>query len=124
MMNINAFGYLITGILLNATAQFLLKKGTMAIGEIHLNASNWFSTGMQLALQWPIIAGIACYGISLIVWIIGLSRVDVTIAYPMLSLGYVVTAIAAWYFLGEVMSMQRILAIGVIIAGVALLMKS
>lgn len=123
-MNLNAFAYLITGILLNATAQFLLKMGTKAIGEIHLNANNWLSTGIQLATQWPILGGIACYGISLIVWIIGLSRVDVTIAYPMLSLGYVVTAVAAWCFLGEAMSMQRIFAIGIIIVGVALLVKS
>jgi drug/metabolite transporter (DMT)-like permease len=56
--------------------------------------------------------------LSVGVWIIGLSRVDVTIAYPMLSLGYVVTAIGAWYLLGEAMSLQRLLAIGVIIVGV------
>jgi len=58
------------------------------------------------------------------VWIIGLSRIPVTIAYPLLSIGYIVNAIGAWYFLGEVMSLQRMLAIGIIIIGVALLMKS
>jgi drug/metabolite transporter (DMT)-like permease len=58
------------------------------------------------------------------VWIIGLSRIPVTIAYPLLSIGYIVNAIGAWYFLGEVMTLQRMLAIGIIIIGVALLMKS
>jgi drug/metabolite transporter (DMT)-like permease len=58
------------------------------------------------------------------VWIIGLSRIPVTIAYPLLSIGYIVNAIGAWYFLDEVMSLQRMLAIGIIIIGVALLMKS
>jgi len=58
------------------------------------------------------------------VWIIGLSRVDVTIAYPLLSLGYIVNAIGAWYFLGEAMSAQRMLAVGIIIVGVALLTRS
>ena len=123
-MNINTFGFIITGILLNAMAQLLLKKGTNAVGAIHLTADNWFSTGLQLATQLPIIGGLSCYVISVVVWIIGLSRVDVTIAYPMLSIGYIVNAIGAWYFLGEVMSMQRLLAIGVIIIGVALLVKS
>ncbi len=123
-MNIGTFGFILTGIFLNAIAQLLLKKGTNAIGAIHLTAENWFSTGMQLATQLPILGGLACYVISVVVWIIGLSRVDVTIAYPLLSIGYIVNAIGAWYFLGEVMSLQRMLAIGVIIIGVALLVKS
>lgn len=123
-MNINTFGFILTGILLNAAAQLLLKKGTNAIGAIHLTIDNWFSTAIQVATQWPILGGLACYVISLVVWIIGLSRVDVTIAYPLLSIGYVVNAIGAWYFLGEPLSLQRLLAISVIIVGVALLVKS
>jgi multidrug transporter EmrE-like cation transporter len=123
-MNINTFGFILTGILLNAAAQLLLKKGTNAIGAIHLTVDNWFSTAIQVATQWPILGGLACYVISLVVWIIGLSRVDVTIAYPLLSIGYVVNAIGAWYFLGEPLSLQRLLAISVIIVGVALLVKS
>jgi drug/metabolite transporter (DMT)-like permease len=123
-MNINTFGFILTGILLNALAQLLLKKGTNAIGAIHLTADNWFATGLQLATQLPIIGGLSCYVISVVVWIIGLSRVDVSIAYPMLSIGYIVNALGAWYFLGEVMSLQKMLAIGIIIIGVALLVKS
>jgi multidrug transporter EmrE-like cation transporter len=48
----------------------------------------------------------------------------VSVAYPLLSLGYIVNAIGAWYFLGEAISAQRVLAIGVIIVGVALLTRS
>ncbi|MDO8179927.1 MAG: EamA family transporter [Undibacterium sp.] len=123
-MNIGTFGFILVGIFLNAIAQLLLKKGTNAVGAIHLTAENWFSIGVQLATQLPIIGGLTCYVISVVVWIIGLSRVDVTIAYPLLSIGYIVNAIGAWYFLGEMMSLQRMLAIGVIIIGVALLVKS
>ncbi len=111
--------------LLNAAAQLLLKAGTNAVGgAIHVTAENWFSTGIKVFTQLPILAGLACYGISLIVWIIGLSRTDVTIAYPMLSLGYVVSAIGAWMFLGEVISAQRLVAIAVIMVGVALLART
>ena len=97
-MNIGTFGFILTGIFLNAIAQLLLKKGTNAIGAIHLTAENWFSIGVQLATQLPIIGGLTCYVVSVGVWIIGLSRVDVTIAYPLLSIGYIVNAIGAWYF--------------------------
>ncbi|HJV82164.1 EamA family transporter [Noviherbaspirillum sp.] len=123
-MNLSTFGFILTGILLNATAQLLLKAGTNAVGEIHLTAANWFATGVKVATQLPIVGGLACYVLSVVVWIIGLSRVDVTIAYPMLSLGYIVNAIGAWYFLGEAVSTQRMLAIGIIIIGVALLARS
>ena len=123
-MNLSTFAFLFAGICLNAVAQLLLKAGTNAVGKIHLNAQNWFSTGLKLATQLPIIGGLSCYVISVLVWIIGLSRVDVTIAYPLLSLGYIINAIGAWYFLGEVVSLQRILAIGVIIVGVILLTRS
>src|SRR4051812_43909702 len=123
-MNIGTFGFLFAGILLNATAQLLLKAGTNAVGAIHLTADNWFATGIKLATQLPIIGGLTCYVISVVVWIIGLSRVDVTIAYPLLSLGYIVNALGAWYFLGEVVSLQRMLAIGVILIGVALLART
>jgi drug/metabolite transporter (DMT)-like permease len=124
-MTLSTFAFIITGVLLNAAAQIFLKAGTNALGgAIHLTAQNWFSTGIKVATQLPILAGLACYAISLVVWIIGLSRTDVTIAYPMLSLGYVVSAFAAWFFLGEAVSMQRLLAIGVIMIGVALLART
>ncbi|MBC7514599.1 MAG: EamA family transporter [Herminiimonas sp.] len=123
-MNLSTFGFIFTGICLNAVAQLLLKAGTNAVGAIHLTAENWFATGIKLATQVPIIGGLTCYVLSVVVWIIGLSRVDVTIAYPLLSLGYIINAIGAWYFLGEAVSLQRIVAITVIIIGVALLTRS
>jgi drug/metabolite transporter (DMT)-like permease len=124
-MNLSTFSFIITGVLLNAAAQLFLKAGTNRLGgAIHLTMDNWFTTGLKVATQLPILAGLACYAISLVVWIIGLSRTDVTIAYPMLSLGYVVSAFGAWMFLGEVVSPQRLLAIGVIMVGVVLLARS
>ncbi|WP_049018991.1 EamA family transporter, partial [Burkholderia multivorans] len=62
--------------------------------------------------------------LSVVVWIVGLSRVDVSIAYPMLSLGYVVNAFAAWYLFGEVLSVQRLVGIGIILIGVLVLARS
>jgi multidrug transporter EmrE-like cation transporter len=124
-MNLTTFAFIITGVLLNAAAQLLLKAGTNAMGgAIHLNAQNWFSTGIQVITQLPIVAGLACYAFSVVVWIIALSRAEVTLAYPMLSLGYIATAIGAWLFLGEIISPQRMLAMAVIIVGVALMART
>lgn len=123
-MNLTTFAYILGGVLLNAIAQLLLKAGTNSLGVIELTRANWFATGIKVASQAPIVAGMLCYAVSLVVWIIGLSRTDVTLAYPMLSLGYIISALGAWMFLGEVISLQRLTAIAVIIVGVALLARS
>ena len=123
-MNIATFSFIVTGVLLNALAQLLLKAGTKSVGAIHLPMDNWFAIGLKVATQLPIIGGLTCYVLSVVLWIIALSRVDVSIAYPMLSLGYVVTAVGAWYFFGEAVSLQRMAAIVVILIGVALLARS
>src|SRR5471032_3430769 len=123
-MNLATFLFIISGVLLNAVAQLLLKAGANAIGEIHLTMQNWFAVGIKAATQLPIIGGLTCYVLSVVLWIIALSRVDVSVAYPMLSLGYVVAAVGAWYFFGEVLSVQRMVAIVIILGGVVLLARS
>ena len=56
-------------------------------------------------------------------WILGLSRVPVSVAYPLLSLGYVVNAIAAYYLFGEVLSATRWVGVGFIVVGVWLVAR-
>jgi multidrug transporter EmrE-like cation transporter len=123
-MNFTTFLLFFTAICLNAVAQLLLKKGASAVGVIQLTADNWFSTGLNIATQLPIIGGLTCYVVSVVFWIVVLSRADVGIAYPMTALGYVLTSIGAWYFLNEPFSMQRIIAVAIIIIGVTLLVRS
>ena len=124
-MNLTTFAFIMCGVLLNACAQLLLKAGTNAMGgAIHLSASPLLPTLLKVGTQLPIIGGLACYVISVFVWIVGLSRTDVTIAYPMLSMGYVVSAVGAWLFLGEMITAQRLVGIAVILLGVVLLARS
>ena len=62
--------------------------------------------------------------VSVVVWIMALSRVQVSIAYPMLSIGYVVNAVAAWFLFGEALTVQRLVGIGFIVIGVFLVARS
>ena len=123
-MSLTVFSLLLIGVLLNAAAQLFLKAGTLRIGEFAFSAENIIPIGWQLATQPLIVAGVGCYAFSLVVWIMGLSRVPVSIAYPMLSIGYIVSAIAAWYLFGESLTAQKMLGIGFIIIGVYLVAKS
>jgi multidrug transporter EmrE-like cation transporter len=80
--------------------------------------------GMKLAFEPHILGGMCCYGISLIVWIMGLSRVPVSVAYPMLSIGYVINALLAWQLFGESLTAQKLAGIGFIIVGVILITRN
>lgn len=115
---------ILTGVLLNAAAQLLLKAGTNAVGEFEFHSGNIIPIGLKLAFEPHILTGMICYLVSLVVWIMALSRVPVSIAYPMLSIGYVINAIAAWYLLGEQVSLVRVLGIGIIILGVFIVARS
>jgi multidrug transporter EmrE-like cation transporter len=115
---------IVTGVMLNAAAQLLLKAGVSAVGHFEFTRANILPIGFKLATQLPIIGGLACYVVSVGVWIVGLSRVEVSVAYPMLSLGYAVNAFAAWYLFGEVLSMQKLVGIAIILVGVVVLARS
>lgn len=123
-MNLVSFGLIFTGVMLNAAAQILMKAGTNAIGHFEFSAANILPIGLKLATEWHIIVALSCYAISVVVWILALSRVPVSIAFPMLSMAYVVNAIAAWYLLGEAFNSTKLVGMGVIILGVVIISRA
>jgi multidrug transporter EmrE-like cation transporter len=123
-MNGPTFALLVTAVLLNAGAQLLLKAGVLPLGVLSVGWDNLVPTTVRVLMQWPIVAGLACYVVSVGVWIVGLSRVDVSLAYPMLSLGYVVNALAAWWLFGEALGPTRWFGIMLILAGVFVVSRS
>jgi multidrug transporter EmrE-like cation transporter len=123
-MTLNTFLLILIGVLLNAGAQLLLKAGVTPLGALSPSLAELPSLFWRVVSQWPILAGLACYVVSVGVWIIGLSRVDVSLAYPLLSLGYVVNAVLAWWLFGEVLSATRWGGIVLILAGVWLISRS
>ena len=114
----------LTGVLLNAVAQLLLKAGAGSLAGVELRVSNALVIAGRLMVNVPIIAGLACYALSVVVWILALTRVEVSVAYPMLSIGYVVNALAAWWLFGENLSGARLAGIGVILLGVWLVART
>jgi drug/metabolite transporter (DMT)-like permease len=123
-MNIVSFGLIFTGVMLNAAAQILMKAGTNAVGHFEFSAANIVPIGWKLATEWHIAAALFCYALSVVIWILALSRVPVSIAFPMLSMAYVVNAVAAWYLLGEELNPVKVLGIGVIILGVVIISRA
>ena len=122
-MNATSVALILTGVALNATAQLLLKAGAIAAGPIELEMSSLSGLRALLLSGW-VLSGLACYAVSVLAWILALSRVEVSVAYPMLSLGYVATAVAGWMLYDETITPLRVAAIGVIIVGVCMLAVS
>lgn len=123
-MNLQTMVIVVAGVLLNAAAQLMLKAGTRALGELSLASGALISMAIGVITQPFILGGLACYVVSVGLWIIALSRVDVTIAYPMNSIGYVVNAVLAWQLFGEQLGPGRIVGIAIILAGVVVLARS
>lgn len=123
-MNRVSLALIIAGVLLNAAAQLLLKAGATRVGVFDFSFDNIVPVSLKLMGQWPIMAGLTCYVVSVVVWVMALSRVPVSVAYPMLSIGYIVNAFAAYWLFGESLSAQKLVGIGVIIVGVWLVARA
>ena len=123
-MKLSAFAFLCGGVLLNAVAQLGLKAATDTTGPLFGSEVPALRRGLELlSVPWLWLA-LGCYGLSVIVWLVGLSRVPVSQAYPLLSMGYVINVGLAWWLLGEVPNAQRVAGIAVIVAGVVLVARS
>lgn len=118
------FALILLGVLLNASAQLLLKAGMTQIGHFEFSMANALPIGLKVMVNPPIITGLFMYVMSVGVWLLVLSRVQVSFAYPMLSIGYIVNAIAAYYLFGEPLTSIRMLGIFIIIGGVYLVAQS
>lgn len=115
---------ILTGVMLNAIAQLLLKAGARTLAGLPVSFAYAGVLAGRVIQSGPILGGLACYVVSVAVWILALSRVPVSVAYPMLSVGYVVNALAAWALFAEALTVQRLAGIGIIILGCWLVARS
>ena len=112
------------GVLLNAFAQLGMKAATERAGPMQLNRADALGQLVAVFMTPAMWAALAAYALSVVVWVIGLSRVPVGQAYPLLSMGYAINLGLAWWLLGEVPNVQRVVGVGVIICGVVLVARS
>jgi len=123
-MSLASFGLAGVAVLLGVAAQLLLKAGTNAVGRFAFSLDNALPVGLQLALEPRILGGTGCYALSLVLWVLALSRTEVSVMYPMVSIGFALNALLAWWLLGEALGAQRIAGIAVIMVGVWLVARS
>ena len=111
-------------VILNVTGQLSLKYGMSKIGNFSLSLSTLPPVFLKAATNLHVLFGLLCYGLGFMVWLIVLSKAEVSYAYPLISLGYVLTAVLAWMLLGEALSENRLVGIIVICLGVFLIARN
>lgn len=116
-MNVLSLLLVLSGTIVSSAAQLLLKAGTNALSVSGSN-STWI---IRVATQPFIWGGIACYVASMGIWILVLSRMPVSVAYPLLSIGYIITALFGYLLFGEQLGFVKIAGILIIMLGVAIL---
>ncbi len=111
-------------VFLNVTGQLSLKYGMSKIGNFSLSLSNLPPVFLKAATNLHVLFGLLCYGLGFMVWLIVLSKAEVSYAYPLISLGYVLTAVLAWALFGEALNESRLVGILTICLGVFLIARN
>jgi drug/metabolite transporter (DMT)-like permease len=110
-------------VIINTTGQFVIKTGVNRIGKISLT-ENLFGNILRALTSWVIIGGFGLYFLSAVLWIIILSRAELSWAFPILSLSYVITVLVSPILLNESFSLQRLMGTLVICFGVYLVSRT
>ncbi len=107
-------------VVMSCLAQLFMRQGMLKAAQIA--ASEKLPSVYQVAFLQPWVwAGLALYGASAIIWLWVLSRVPVSTAYPLVSLGFVLTMVGGIWWLGEPFSWFKLAGCLLIVLGVALL---
>ena len=125
MRNVNETTLILVSVLIGVAGQIALK-----IGATSSNLATLISGGNVVGyfgrvLSSPtILAGLLLYATSAVLWLMVLTRSELSYAYPFVSLGFLITSLVGWMFLGEAMSVQRASGVLLIVAGVLFVARS
>lgn len=108
----------------NAAAQILLKNGMLRLGVFEFSLTGIASAIPQIALNPFVLVGLFTFVVSMSSHLLVLSRVDISFAFPFLSLAYVIVALYSHFVFGEDMNFYRISGIAVICLGTFLISRS
>ena len=116
------YALLAVSILLAVIGQLLMKKGMLIFGAFP--ASQLLYKIIPMFLNPFVFFGLACFGASAIFWLVVLSRLELSLVYPMVSVAYILVALASWFFFKENVTLVRWMGILVIVFGVFLISRS
>lgn len=119
ILEVRPLAIALVSILLGATGQFLFRLGMVEYGNVTVTGI-WRQLG-SILLTPAIFIGFACFGVSSILWLVVISRWELSYAYPLVSLGYVIAILYGTLLLHEQITLPKILGCLLILAGMSVL---
>jgi len=119
-----ALVYILVSVTAGAAGQILLKKGMSSMGPLTFSLNRLVPLIWQIATNPYVVFGLMIYVGGTLFWLMALSRVDLSFAYPFASLSYLVLLFASWRLFNEDLSTLRVLGTMVILVGVFLISRS
>ena len=109
--------FMMASVALGTLGQIAFKFGAMEM-------ANQPGTTLLDKIKWPLVVGIALYGASTILYILALRRLELSFAYPLISIGYVLVLVASYFLFHESITWMRVGGVALILAGITLVAKS
>jgi drug/metabolite transporter (DMT)-like permease len=114
-------GFILFTVMTNAAAQLMLKQGMMSLGDISFAGTNPLLKILQIVFSPWVFFGLCTFVISMASHLYVLSKVELSFAYPFLSLAYVAVAVFAYFVFREDLNGFRIAGIAAICVGTILI---
>lgn len=117
-MTIQEFSLLLVAVLASACGQLFLKLGAMQLGQV--TSANAIGHILSIATTPTLIAGLMAYGVGAVLYILVLTRVELSVAAPAASMIYLASVLIGVLVFKEDLSPGRLVGLGLIMGGVVL----
>ena len=122
-MAFSTFILIFSSVLISALAQISLKQGMSSSTVSAALGQGTASTITAIATNPYVIGGLSLYALGAVLWLFVLSRVDVSVAYPFVAFGFIVTMGLAIVLLGEPLQPLRVVGTLLVVAGAVLITR-
>ncbi|MFQ4140043.1 EamA-like transporter family protein [Nodosilinea sp. PGN35] len=117
-MTIQEFSLLFVAVLASALGQLFLKMGALQLGQV--TGANALGLVLSIATTPALLAGLMAYGVGAILYILVLTRVDLSVAAPAAAMIYLASVVIGVVVFKEALSVGRLVGLGLIVGGVVL----
>ncbi len=118
--NLQSIGLVLASVAFGAVGQLTLKAAMNSLGQLQLSVD----TLLRMMTSPLLLVGVAIFGISTLLWLLALTKADLSFAYPFLSLTYIAVLIGGAVLFHDRVTFARVLGFAVIVTGVWIVARS
>lgn len=108
-------------VFMGSAGQIILKIGANKLGDFNLSIGTFFQSIWIILKSPTIMIGLVLFGLSFLAWIKVLTKSELSQAYPLVSLSYIIIGLVSPILFNEQLTIQKIMGMGAIVLGVFIL---